>query len=181
MTVIITIISCEENNQDSMITKRPKTSKAWGFFRGTINEYKFDLYNHWPSDADSIRSIRQAIYYKNSLGYDSIGYDSVNYILTGIQLPNAARISVHIRNLALGKKKVSSSPFLENNESYIKVSVDQTEYCKTRKSNPFLVEIIGVEWESQDDPIMEVKINGYLFVNSNTNDSIYIDAIYGTR
>lgn len=176
MIVIITLISCENKDHDSIITELPRTSKFWGYFRGTINGDNFNLVNHGPSNVDSIYSIRQIIH-----DNDIMNNDCINDISTGIMLPNRMKLNINIRNLDLGNKKISLTPIRQNNESYITVYKDETVQYKPMESNTFLVEIISIDWESKFDPVIEVKVNGYLFNNNNTNDSLYINAIYGTR
>lgn len=176
ISIALIITSCEGKDQDIIITELPKTSKFWGFFRGTVNEKKFDIINHRPSNADSIYSIKQIINDNNT-----INNDRINDISTGIMLPNRMKLNINIRDLDLGNKKISLTPIIQNNESYIKAYWDEAVYYKPKGNNTFIVEIIKIDWESKLDPIMEVKIKGYLFNNTDTNDSIYINAIYGTR
>lgn len=173
---IVTFISCQEIDNDIIVINLPKTSKSWGYFKGTISDHNFQINNHRPSDKDSIYSIRQIIDNINNLHNDSI-----NDISTGIMFPNKMRLNISIRNLNLGYKNISLTPIKEDNECYIIIYKDETTLYKPIKSNTFRVEIIKIDWETEFDPIMEVKINGYLFNENNTNDSIYINAIYGTR
>lgn len=91
------------------------------------------------------------------------------------------KLNISIHNLSLGDKRISLTQLKQKNECYIIVYKNENTYYKPSNENPFQVNITSINWETAFDPIIEVKINGYLFNDTDKEDFIYINAVYGTR
>lgn len=182
MCCVLTFPSCSEE-QEVTPEKSKEDNLDWGYFKGTVNEEAVELKNATYPDNDNnpIYSRREGIFFK-----DHEGLDSINVMNTFIRINDNSVLSVRIYKLNCGIRYIMPYDYDKWYDSRMSLAKRENKhggpsYYTPGEHNPFRIEITDVIWLSYDKPIIEVKLNGALYKKDNLQDSIIINAVYGTR
>lgn len=164
--IALLLSSCEKND--------PPPSDEWrdGYFKGTVN----GRFYHIPD--------------RKFAGQASIWYDglqgSIEYVSTYIDYQDGYELIVTLHDVAQGKRTIT-----ENSTSNIAGAASSISIFDSRNNveieyipmadDPVELDIFNFFWRDPITPIIEVKIDGTLYNSKNPEDTITIDAMYGTR
>lgn len=168
-------IACDDNEEGTAPLPYRKEQGLWGYFEGTVAEEDFKVENLKNKD----QLVTSVI---NSFATSDT---AIFIVSTRIQYKEKADIRVLLWGLDEQLRVRYISEYIDwgwdVKADCIRLTQEDGIVYVPRKEHPLRAEILDLEWDNLGMPIVEVQLDGFLYNENNSLDSIKVNARYGTR